>query len=181
MLKTENEIWGFLVQKFTNVLQEYGYSDWVVLRNYQPSIQGLQDKAVYLYKVNKRRIGSQGFRDELGNDGEWQTVDHWYEETMFQVSAFQQRDPQTETISTTTSEDVLSILWAYINSALKVQEWKTAGYEVIRSTNMRLMDYETDSGIQEKMPQFDFLLLTEQSNLKKIGKIDTIEATTKRV
>lgn len=181
MFKTENETWSFLVKEFTDVLREYGYNDWVVLRNYQPSVQGLQDKAVYLYKVSKRRIGTQGFNDELDNGGDWQTVDHWYEETLYQVSAFKQRNPQTETVDTITSEDVLSVLWAHVNSALKVMRWKEKGYEAIKSTNMRLMDYETDSGIQEKMPQFDFLLLSEQSNLKKIGKIDNIEATTKRV
>lgn len=174
-------IWSFLVETFNNVLKDNGYNDWVVMRNYQPSIQGLKDKAVYLYKVNKRRIGTQGLITEQDNIGDWQECDHWYEEILIQVSAFSKRNPETETIETITSEDVLDTLMAYINSASKVQEWRTAGYEVIKSTNMRLLDYETDSGIQEKLPQFDFLLVLEQSKLKKIEKIGNIEIETKRV
>lgn len=181
MSKTENQIWAFLVSKFNAVLSANGYTDWVVLRNYQPSIQGLRDKAIYLYKVSKRRIGTQGNSNILDNNGNWQNVDSWYDEILIQVGAFAKRDPETETADTITSEDVLDTLMAYINSARKVSEWKTAGYEVIKSTNMRLMDYETDSGLQEKLPQFDFLLCVEQSNLKKIESFDTIEIETKRV
>lgn len=181
MIKTENQIWEFLITQFNKILRDNGYSDWIVLRNYQPSVQGLRNKAIYLYKVSKRRIGTQGCTTEKDNSGNWQTVDHWYEEIMFQVGAFAKRDPETETKNTITSEDVLELLMAFINSALKVPEWKTAGYEVIKSTNMRLMDYETDSGLQEKLPQFDFLLCVEQSMLKKIEKIDTIDIETKRV
>lgn len=181
MIKTENQIWSFLITKFNAVLEAEGYNDWVVLRNYQPSIQGLKDKAVYLYKISKRRIGTQGYITEQDDSGDWQTVDHWYEEILFQVGAFSKRNPETETVNTITSEDVIEILMAYINSASKVQEWKTAGYEVIKATTIRCMDYETDSGIQEKLPQFDFLLCVEQNKLKKIAKIDNIEIETKRV
>lgn len=181
MIKTENQIWAFLVNKFNQVLQDNGYTDWVVLRNYQPSIQGLRDKAVYLYKISKRRIGTQGLITEKDDLGNWQTVDHWYEEIMFQVGAFASRDPETETVESITSEDVLDTLMAYVNSSTKVAEWKTAGYEVIKATNIRSMDYETDSGLQEKLPQFDFLLCVEQSKLKKIAEFDTINIETKRV
>lgn len=176
----ENQIWAFLIAKFQEVLNENGYNDWVILRNYQPSIQGLRDKAIYLHKVTKRRIGTQG-NTTIYDNGECKTVDHWYEEILIQVGAYKKLNPETDTEDTITSEDVLNILLAYINSARKVEDWKSAGYEVIKATNMRLLDYETDSGIQEKLPQFDFLLVLEQSNLKKIGIVDTIELETKRV
>lgn len=181
MSKTENQIWSFLVTQFNQVLSDNGYTGWTVLRNYQPSIQGLRDKSVYLYKISKRRIGTQGTITEKDTLGDWQVVDHWYEEILFQVSAFAKRDPATETVETITSEDVLDTLMAYVNSALKVPAWKSAGYEVIKATSVRCLDYETDSGLQEKLPQFDFLLCVEQKRLKKIGKIDTIELETKRV
>lgn len=181
MIKTENQIWAFLVEQFNKILRDNGYADWVVLRNYQPSIQGLRDKAIYLYKISKRRIGTQGLITEKDNSGDWQNVDHWYEEIMFQVGAFAKRDPETETVNTITSEDVLDTLLAYVNSSVKVTEWKTAGYEVIKATTIRSMDYETDSGLQEKLPQFDFLLCVEQSKLKKIAIFDSINIETKRV
>lgn len=177
----ENQVWAFLITEFNKVLKEYGYDDWVILRNYQPSIQGLKDKAIYLHKISKRRVGTQGNTNILDNQGNWQNVDHWYEEILIQVGAYKRIDINNDTKDTITSEDVLGILLAYVNSARKVEKWKSAGYEVIKATNMRLLDYETDSGIQEKLPQFDFLLVLEQSNLKKIEKIDTIELETKRV
>lgn len=177
----ENQTWSFLVSQFNKVLTDNNITDWVVLRNYQPSIQGLKNKAIYLHKVSKRRIGTQGNTDILDENGEWQNVDHWYEEILIQVGAYKSINVNTDTVDTITSEDVLGLLLAYVNSARKVQDWKSAGYEVIKATSMRLLDYETDSGIQEKLPQFDFLLVLEQSNLKKESKIDTIEITTKRV
>lgn len=180
-MTNDNKIWAFLISEFKKVLREYGYADWDVIRNYQPSIQGLKDKTIYLHKISKRRIGTQGNMSILDNEGDWQNIDHWYEEILFQVSAYKRIDINNDTKDTITSEDVLDILLAYINSSRKVEDWKNAGYEVIKATNMRLLDYETDSGIQEKFPQFDFLLVLEQSNLKKIEKIDTIETEIKRV
>lgn len=180
-MTNDNKIWAFLISEFKKVLREYGYTDWDVIRNYQPSIQGLKDKTIYLHKISKRRIGTQGNVSILDNEGDWQNIDHWYEEILFQVSAYKRIDINNDTKDTITSEDVLDILLAYINSSRKVEDWKNAGYEVIKATNMRLLDYETDSGIQEKFPQFDFLLVLEQSNLKKIEKIDTIETEIKRV
>lgn len=177
----DNQVWAFLITEFNKVLKEYGYEDWVVLRNYQPSIQGLKDKAIYLHKISKRRIGTQGNVNVLDEGGEWQNIDHWYEEILIQVGAYKRIDINNDTKDTITSEDVLGVLLAFINSARKVQEWKRSGFEVIKATNMRLLDYETDSGTQEKLPQFDFLVVLEQSNLKKVDKIDTIELETKRV
>lgn len=181
-MRIENETWKFLISQLKAVLDENGYTDWEVIKNYQPSIQGLRDKTIYLHRVSKRRIGTQGNTTVLDTtDGTWKTVDHWYDETLIQVAAYKRIDVDNDSENTATSEDVLDILLAYINSARKVQDWKNAGYEVIKASNMRLLDYETDSGIQEKLPQFDFLLVQEQSNLKKTGTANTIELITKRV
>ena len=138
----ENQIWAFLIAKFQEVLNENGYNDWVILRNYQPSIQGLRDKAIYLHKVTKRRIGTQG-NTTIYDNGECKTVDHWYEEILIQVGAYKKLNPETDTEDTITSEDVLSILLAYINSARKVEDWKSAGYEVIKAIEAR-ETYETE-------------------------------------
>lgn len=181
MIKTENQIWKFLISELTTVLNNNLRTGWVVLRDYQPSIQGLLDKGIYIHSIEKRRIGTQGTTTEYDNLGNCYDADHWYEEILFRVSAFCKRNPDTETYETITSEDVLGEIMAYINSSTKVAKWKSEGYEVIKSTNMRLLDFETDSGLQEKMPQFDFLLCVEQKVLKKINKIDTINIETKRV
>ena len=181
MNKTENQIWAFLIEQINQVLSDNNITGWTVLRNYQPSIQGLKDKGIYLYKISKRRIGTQGTILETDSQGNLENIDHWFEEILFQVSAFCKRDVNTETVDTVTSEDVLEIIQAFVNSSSKVLPWKERGYEVIKSTNTRLMDFETDSGLNEKMPQFDFLLCVEQKQLKKIDKIASIEIETKRV
>ena len=181
MLKTENQIWYFLINQFNQVLSDNGYTGWTVLRDYQPSIQGLKDKAIYISKISKRRIGTQGTITVSNSLSGWDTVDSWYEEILFRVSAFCKRDPDTETKDTITSEDVLSDIMAFVNSALKVPSWKSAGYDVIKATDIRCLDFETDSGLQEKLPQFDFLLCVEQNKLKKIGNFDSIEIGTEEV
>lgn len=186
-IKTDNQIWAFLIGKITAFIQDKitsgdtRFVDWIVTRTYQPTIQGLRAKTIYINKISDRRIGVQGSIDTQDEDGNWQTADTWFEEKLIQISGFLPRNTETETKDTATSGDIIREIMAYINSASKVQEWKSDGYEVIRSTDMRDIDYVTDSGLNEKFPQFDFLLCVEQISLKKIEKVDTIEITTKRI
>lgn len=189
--KTENQIWAFLIKQINQFLIDRGYrtvdasgnykSGWQVSRNYQPTIQGLVDEMIYLTKVSRRRYGTQGLVQEKDENGDWQAVDDWIEEHLIQISAFKTRNPAQETADTITSTDIICELQAFINSALKVEEWKRAGYEVIKSTDIRELDYETDSGLNEKLPQFDFLLVVSQKIFNKIQKISKIDITTKRI
>jgi hypothetical protein len=53
--------------------------------------------------------------------------------------------------------------------------------EVIRSTDVRELDYETDSGLKEKFPQFDFTLVVGQNLLKTDVNFANIEIETERI
>ena len=168
----------------------YEENGWQVVRSNQPTIQALQDKTIYFDIISKRRIGVQGTRPVKTEDGNWANESVWYEELLVQVSAFKRRNPGIDDILTQTSSDIIDLLQAVINADGDLPEGNTdesskfirdENFQVIRSTNIRELDYETDSGLKEKMPQFDFLVVVKQRLLKNINKIDTIELETKRI
>lgn len=189
--KPTNQMWAFLIAQINSWLVDSGFqtvgpdgnyvSGWQVCRNYQPTIQPLQSQMIYLHQISVRRYGIQGTKSVKNSDGTWDEVDCWYEEHMIQVSAFMPRNPATENADTPTSEDIITALMGFINSGQKNQEWNAAGYQVIKTDGMRDIDYETDSGLNEKLPQFDFYLVVEQLSLKKIPEVDKIDITTKRI
>lgn len=182
-IKKENEIFAFLVKEIKDVLSDAGADyDFTVTRGFQPTLQALQDKTVYINRVSKRRYGTQGSTDALDNaSGEWQNIQQWYEEHLFQVSAFKKQHPETDDETTVTSGDVIEVLMAFFNSSEKVKRWKATGYEVIKTVSSTDLNFETDSGLNEKMPHFDVVIVVEQNTLKIKPKISKIEITTKRV
>ena len=100
------------------------------------------------------------------------------------MSGFKQRDPETDDVNTLSSSDVISLLQGCVNSngALSEKNYFNSGWiQLIKSTDIRELDYETDSGLKEKMPQFDFLLVVEQILTEGINSADKIEMTTRRV
>lgn len=153
-------------------------SPWPVVQSNQPTIQTLEDKYIYFDVISKRRYGVQGTQPVLLGES-WVNVSTWYEEWLIQVGAFKQRDPENDTPQTWTSMDQLSVIQAVINGATispwaqyveDMDRWKhiegnlftQSWLQVIRSTDMRIIDFETDSGLKEKLPQFDFTLVVEQ-------------------
>lgn len=183
----QNAIIAKIQTALTSMLTDMNINDWQVLRNNQPTIQALQNKSVYYDIISKRRIGTQGVKSaQVVNQGvkSWQDVSIWYEEYLIQVGAFLQRNPDTDTASTQSSSDIIALLQGAINSngAIDGKNYFESDWmQLIKSTNIRELDYETDSGLKEKMPQFDFLLVVEQQLTKGIGKVDDIDMNTYRV
>lgn len=179
----QNDIISRVKLALDSMLTDLNITDWQVLRNNQPTIQALQNKSIYFDIISKTRIGTQGVKSVLVN-GNWQDVSVWYEEYLIQVSAFLQRNPETDTVETQSSSDIIALLQGCINSNGAVdgknyfsQDW----LQLIKSTAIRELDYETDSGLKEKMPQFDFYLVVEQTLTKGIGKVDDIDMDMYRV
>lgn len=190
-----NSIIHYVKQALTNMLFDLGYQDWQVVRANQPTIQALQNETVYFDVISRRRYGVQGSKPKKTSWGGWQMESVWYEEWLIQVSAFKQRDPVNDTMDTITASDVINLLQGLINGNNDLGNFgedygspdgrKTYfqgdWMNVIRSTDVREIEFETDSGLKDKFPQFDFLLVVEQRLLKNMEKIDTIELETKRI
>lgn len=183
----QNAIIAKIQTALTAMLTDLGITGWQVLRNNQPTIQALQNKSVYYDIISKRRIGTQGVKSvQIENQGvkNWQDVSVWYEEYLVQVGAFLQRDPDTDTAETISSSDIIALLQGCINSngAINGKDYFGSSWlQLIKSTAIREIDYETDSGLKEKMPQFDFLLVVEQQLTKGIEKVDDIDMDIYRI
>ena len=193
-----NQIISVIRQGLINMLSEFPVGDstlgstWNVVRNNQPTLQGLQNNTVYFDIISKRKIGFQGTKPVYDTENStWNEVTQWYEEYLIQVSAFLQRNAQTDTVDTLTSSDVISYLQSCINAntdfgntgtnILKNNYFQNDWVQVIQSKESREIDFETDSGLKEKFPQFDFLMIVKQSLLKTNQEIDNIDITTQGV
>lgn len=186
----QNEIISKIQTALTAMLADLNITGWQVLRSNQPTIQAVQNDSVYYDIVSKRRIGTQGTRSLMIKIGDqdpvsaWEDNTIWYEEFLIQVSGFKQREPSTDTVSTMTSSDVISLLQGCINANGILADknyFDEYWIQLIKSTAVRELDYETDSGLKEKMPQFDFFVVVEQSLSKAINKVDEIDMNTYRV
>lgn len=183
----QNAIIEKIQTALTAMLTDLGITGWQVLRSNQPTVQELQNNSVYHDIISKRRIGTQGVKSMLiESQGvkNWQDVSVWYEEYLIQVSGFKQRDVTTDDLTTTTSSDVIALLQGCINSngAVDGKNYFNSDWlQLIKSTDIRELDFETDSGLKEKMPQFDFILVVEQAITKQIEKAEDIEMNVHRV
>lgn len=191
-----NEILWKIMDAITDMLGDFGLSEtWQVASSNQPTIQGLQNNTVYVDIISRRRYGTQGTKPEKV-DGQWYESAVWTEELLVQVGAFKQREPETDNENTLTSSDVIEYLQGCINSnndfgnsnrgigkyGLEKKSYFSGDWlEIIRSTDVRELDYETDSGLKEKFPQFDFTLVVNQKILKTGVKFDSIEIGTERI
>lgn len=191
-----NEILAVLMEAVENMLKDFGLEEtWQVATTNQPTIQALQNKTVYVDIISRRRYGTQGTKPVLVN-GVWQDATVWYEELLVQIGGFLQRDPDTDTDKTLTSTDVIEYIQGCINANTDLgNETETVSrygvprksyfekdwLEIIRSTNLRELDYETDSGLKEKFPQFDFTLVVNQKLLKNMPAFASIELETERI
>lgn len=191
-----NLVLEHLVTAFNAMLADFGLSgSWTVVSANQPTLQGLQNNTIYIDIISRRRYGTQGTKPVKTDNG-WVESSIWYEEMLVQVGGFLQRNPATDTSSTLTSSDVVAYLQGCVNAnndlgtsttnttihgvnkrTYFVDDWMA----IIRSTEMRELDYETDSGLKEKFPQFDFVLVVEQNILKNECEIANIEIGTERI
>lgn len=185
----ENAIMKEIRDLLLRILNAHGVTDWAVIRNNQPTVQRMQNNTVYFDVVSKRRYGIQGNK-QIQDNGKWYEVAHWFEDWLIQVSAFKQKDPETDDEDTVTSVDIITVLQACINGGGKMTLVNDRGYaswlgvnwlNIIKSTDLREIDYETDSGLMDKFPQFDFSLVVEQSLVKDDPDISGVALKAKRV
>lgn len=197
--RTHNQILENIIGLFSTILSNRNAFDWQVIQNNQPTIQAIQNNTVYVDCVSKKRLGVQGRKTIVDDSGNWWNGDVWYEEWLIQVSAFQQRIPSTEdSIGLYTAQDIISLLQASINGSFTsdMKNYFFAQFkeveapmwdgkftphhwaQFIRSTEIKEIVYETDSGLKEKYPTFDFTLVIEQGLQSALPALDDVEITT---
>lgn len=186
---TDNNV-RFYIQNTLNValLNSNPGQLWQVAQSNQPTIQALQNNTVYFDVISKRRYGVQANRELFDTTSQsWYTATQWLEEWIVQVSAFQLRNT-SDNPNVMIGIDVLTKIQSFINggglaltaphgSTIFDPEW----LDVLWSKDLREIDFETDSGLKEKLPQFDFGLVVSQTLLNKIPQIDNINITTERI
>lgn len=166
-------------------------NDWGVAQANQPSIQALQDKMVYWDVISRRRLGVQGELLSGGPSGaDWERAPVWHEIWLIQVSAFMMRTEREITSALAfNSQDAIVNLQAYVNDpfrGLSFQFERVPGgvpdTQVIRSTDIRNIDFETDSGLKQKFPQFDFEIVMKRVPSRReaigLGKVGVIDGET---
>ena len=167
-------------------------NDWSVAQANQPSIQALQDKMVYWDVISRRRLGVQGELLSGGWQGtNWKRTPVWHEIWLIQVSAFMMRtEREFPLASTFNSQDAIVNLQAYVNDPFRgLSYWfksfaDVPDMQVVRSTDIRNIDFETDSGLKQKFPQFDFEIVMRRVPSRDaigINRTDIVEGQTKPV
>lgn len=171
-IETEPKYYNFMylyLQAINNgLIRGLWFPDWSVVQSNQPTIQALQDRTVYWNVVSKRRIGIQGtnLKQYTALQNSWCNNQVWYESWLIQVSAFMNIVP-TVSYPSVSAEDIITILQAYVNNPQGLSYYFKRDTEVgdfmqvVRSTDIRDIDYENDSGLKQKFPQFDFEVIVK--------------------
>lgn len=187
---TENYVFSLFQSAIESILNRIDIpeaKDWVVARMSQPTIQGLENNTIYFDVISRKRIGTQGIISERISEV-WNNVAHWYEDWLVQISGFKSRTME-DAVSTITSADIISIIQGVFNSSPDMQtNWISDGglignprIKLVKSFDVRIGDYETDSGLKEKMPNFDISVIVEQFLTRQTADIDSVDITEYRV
>lgn len=189
----DNDILASIQAGFQDCINETPLMNgWSVAQANQPSIQALQNKMVYWDVISRRRLGVQGELLSGGFGTFWRQVPVWYEIWLIQVSAFMMRT-ETEITSALAfnSQDAIVNLQAYVNDFdnglskwFKREPGGVPDTQVVRSTDIRNIDFETDSGLKQKFPQFDFEIVMRRVPSRgniAIKYADIVEGQTKPV
>jgi len=170
-VKTENQIWQSVFSLLNAVLQAKKYTDWTIRQGNQPSVEGLTDKSIYITRIASRRYGWQAHRNKYYEDtGKMVHSEQYFQEVLFQISAFAKRDPTSTT--ELTSGDVLNSLITFLQSIDGVSSMHALGFQTFRITELREPPIVDDSDIYEKLPSFDISVVLVQNDECDIGFTD---------
>lgn len=167
-IKTENEIWASVFSLLNGILTKRGITDWTIMQGSQPTVEALRDKSIYITRLASRRYGWQAHRNKYNEaTGKMVHLEEYFQEVLFQVSAFAKRHP--ENISEKTSGDILNTLITYLQSIEGVKDLHQKGFQTFRIAELREPAISDDSENYEKLPSFDFSLVLVQNEECEIG------------
>ena len=158
-MKTENNQWQDIINIVKHILSVKNI-DWQVKQLQQPENIGFTTGCIYISRIDNNRIGWQAHRDKFIN-GKMIHREEYYEQVMYQISAFKKRNPAN--ISEQTASDVLNSLITYFMSSDGVKYIRSLGYESFRVSRINQPAIVTDSENYEKFPSFDIALVLCQN------------------
>ena len=166
--KTDNQIMADVIGVINGWLSVSGQTGWKVAQAFQPRPMGLHDKMILLSHIYTRQVGFQkGYDQDLPNtSGGGMTFTHiedWLEEVRLQVSCFCNRKPGSDTITTWTAEDMAKRLVAYFNGTAGINAFYALGYGKLRRDVCRVRTFVNDSENFQLVPNFDLVLIHEQT------------------
>jgi len=169
MVRTENMIWKAVFDLLNDIKnQKCCLGDWTIRQGSQPLVENMQDKSIYITRIASRRYGWQAHRDRW--DEATQKMIHteeYFQEILFQVSAFKKRTP--EDITELTAGDVLNSFITFLQSIDGVKAMREKGFQTYRIQELREPAAVMDNDLYEKLPSFDISLVLVQNERSEIG------------
>lgn len=169
MVRTENMIWKDMFDLLNGIkARKACFGDWTIRQGGQPLVENMQDKSIYITRIASRRYGWQAHKDQW--DEEKQKMFHieeYFQEILFQVSAFKKRTP--DNITELTSGDVLNSFITFLQSIDGVKAMHEKGFQTYRILELREPAAVMDNDLYEKLPSFDISIVLVQNERCEIG------------
>ena len=168
MVRTENWIWKDMFELLNGVLARKCIGDWKIRQGNQPLVENLQDKSIYITRISSRRYGWQAHKDQWDPEKHAMIhIEQYYQEILFQVSAFKKRTP--ENVTELTSGDILNSFITFLQSIDGVKAMHEKGFQTFRIQELREPAAVMDNDLYEKLPSFDISIVLVQNEKCEIG------------
>ena len=173
---TDNELIAFLISTIKGQLTAVGLSSTLPIKQaFQPTQQGIVSApAVYLFKIGDHRYGSPQRLDVW--NAQAQRMDHTESqiyETMFQISARAEQDP--ENITLPTSSDIANLISIILQSDATLTAFRDAGIGLERITEVRNPYITDDRDRHQAMPNFDFVIIHKRVVTTTTPVVESVE------
>lgn len=143
-----------------------GYSGVSVVQAYQSSEQGVQDATsptVYLYNVHNHRYGTPEEREVWDEDaGEMRRFQAQQMESTWQIFVL---TPASDDPAVPTAIDALNDVAFILNTRPSLAAFKAVEMGILRITEVRTPNFQSDLGGFESSPSFDVTLTHRDSYL----------------
>ena len=167
-VKTENQIWASVFSLLNSILTKKEITGWTIRQGNQPTVEGLRDKSIYITRLGSRRYGWQAHRNKYNEQtGKMVHSEEYFQEVLFQVSAFAKRNPSD--ITELTSGDIHNTFITFLQSIDGVKSMHALGFQSFRIVELREPPVIDDSEIYEKLPSFDISIVLVQNDECDIG------------
>ena len=167
-VKTENQIWASVFTLLNGILTKKNITGWTIRQGNQPAVEGLRNKSIYITRIASRRYGWQAHRNKFNEStGKMIHSEEYFQEVLFQISAFAKRNPAD--ITEITSGDILNTFITFLQSIDGVEAMHQLGFQTFRIAELREPPIVDDSEIYEKLPSFDISIVLLQNDECDIG------------